>query len=351
MTKPTNRAGAVRAWNGAVTSPDLIAHLDARFGDTVWSASQLETYGRCPFTFFLRHVLGVRTLDEPDEDMDGATRGSLLHVCLERLHRQLAANLGDAAFTSASETRAARLIPDIVRRALDEFEATGRGGVRALRGWRERELTSTVVAYLRWEISENEKELRRATPRRRPLHTEVTFGMNGAPPVSLHSGGRVLKLRGTIDRVDELTDAEVRGWRYVVDHKTSDASLTPLDLYEEGALLQLPLYVRALERLEGDGARVWGGAYQIVKGECKRSAALHPRSLAKGKVREGGTDTEQRAASRLHDAVAVALHHVDGVRSGEFPARIPKCAKGCPTFCEVKDVCREDRPVRGGPRR
>jgi RecB family exonuclease len=348
---PSERAAAVRAWNGGVTSPDLRAALDARFADRVWSASQLETYGRCPFTFFVQTVLGVRGLEEPDEDMDGAKRGQLLHVCLDRLHSRLAADHGAEAFTSTVLPHAARLIPDLVRRALDEFEKTGRGGVRELRAYRERELAWLLEQYLAWEIAENEKPTRRATPRRRPLRTEVVFGMQGVPPVTLEHGGRTLRLRGRIDRVDALTDPEVAGWRYVVDHKTSDASLTPLGLYDEGAVLQLPLYLHALARLDADAPGVWGGAYQVVKDGGKRAAPLHPRSLTKGKVREGGTTTEQTAASRVHDAVDLALMHVDGVRRGEFPARIPTCSTSCPTFCDARDVCREDRASRGGPRR
>ncbi|MFL5576384.1 MAG: PD-(D/E)XK nuclease family protein [Gemmatimonadaceae bacterium] len=350
LAPPGAQGGALPAWNGAVTSPDLLAALAARFGDAVWSASQLEAYGRCPFTFFARHVLGLRSLEEPEEDMDGATRGELLHVCLERLHGGLAADLGDEALTLAALKRAPRLIEAIVPRVLDEFEKTGRGGVAALRAYRERELAGLLGAYLKWEVDENEKAQRRATPRRRPLRFELVFGMDGKPPVSLQSGGRVLKLRGKIDRVDEVTDDGARGWRYVVDHKTSDASLTPLALYEEGALLQLPLYMRALERLGEQGAGVWGGAYQIVKDESKRAAALHPRTLDKGKIREGKTKGEQDSASRLHDSVALALRHVDAAQRGEFPARLPSCVKSCPPFCDMKDVCREDRLARGGPR-
>jgi ATP-dependent helicase/nuclease subunit B len=351
LAPPGNRTDVTRPWNGAITSPDLVAALAARYADTVWSASQLETYGRCPFTFFASYVLDVRGLEEPDEDMDGRTRGELLHVCLERVHSRLAADLGDDALTTAGLSRAAKVIPDVVRRTLSEFEATGHGGVRALRAVRERELVTLLDTYLRWEVAENEKPQRRATPRRRPLQTQVVFGMRGQPPVSLERGGRVLKLRGTIDRVDALTEPEVLGWRYVVDHKTSDAALKPLDLYDEGAVLQLPLYIHALERLDRDATGVWGGAYQIVKDDCKRAAALHPRTLDRGRIREGSNKTEQTAASRLHDAVDLALGHVDGVRGGAFPARIPTCVTSCPPFCGMTDVCREDRAARGGPKR
>ena len=351
LAAPAGRSDALRPFNGHVTSPDLLAALGGRFAEHVWSASQLEAYGRCPFTFFGRHVLDLRAAEEPDEDMDGATRGRLVHVCLERLHGQLAADLGDAALTGAALRRATHLIPTIVRRALDEFEATGRGGVPALRGWRERALEALLGAYLRWEIGENAWEKRRATPRRRPRLFELVFGMDGKPPVSLQRGGRVLRLRGKIDRVDEVTDEAARGWRYVVDHKTGDGSLTPLDLYEEGALLQIPLYMLALERMKEQGSGVWGGAYQIVKGDCKRAAAIHPRTLDRGRIREGSNVTEQTAAARVHDSLTLALGHVDAVQRGEFPARIPSCTRSCPTFCDLKDVCREDRTAKGGPKR
>jgi RecB family exonuclease len=351
LAPPASRSEALRPFNGHVTSPDLLDVLRERFGDHLWSASQLEAYGRCPFTFFARYVLDLREMEEPDEEMDGATRGQLVHVCLERLHSTLAADLGDAALTTPALKRAAKLIPPIVSRALDEFEATGRGGVPALRGYRERELEALLNVYLRWEIAENEKTLRRATPRRRPRLFELVFGMNGTPPVSLQRGGRVLQLRGKIDRVDEVIDEAARGWRYVVDHKTGGGSLSPLELYDEGAILQMPLYMLALERMKEQGSGVWGGAYQIVKGDCKRAAPLHPRTLDKGRIREGSTTTEQTAASRLHDSLALAFAHVDAVQRGEFPACIPECTKACPTFCDMKDVCREDRMEKGGPKR
>jgi len=343
LDAPAFRRDRARPWNGLVTSPDLLGALEARFGDTVWSASQLETYGRCPFTFFVRYVLDVRALDEPDEEMDGATRGALLHRCLQELHDDLAATLGDDALTAQGRRRAEHHIPRIVERALAEQEKLGRPGIPELRAYRAAELAETLRRYVAWEVAENEKAQRRATPRRRPVRTELVFGMDGVPPVTLQRGGRTLRLRGKIDRVDELLDAPVRGRRYVVDHKSGAGSLSPLGLYDEGALLQLPLYLHALERMPDGGAGVWGGAYQVVGDECKRAAALHPMTLTSaGKVREGSTSTEQESAARLHGALDNALAHVDAIAGGRFPAVIPNCAKSCPSYCDTRDLCRED---------
>ena len=53
--------------------------------------------------------------------MGGATRGELVHVCLERLHRDLADKYGDEALSSGSLKRAAKMIPT----AEEEVKALG----------------------------------------------------------------------------------------------------------------------------------------------------------------------------------------------------------------------------------
>lgn len=353
----TFRSTAVRKWNGAVTSPDLRDRLAARFGDAVWSASQLEAYGRCPFTFLVRHVLGVRPLDDADgedEGMDGLRRGRLLHRALQLVHESLLATLGDDALTSAARKLAPRAIANAVERALAEMERSGEGEIPELRAYRAHDVGATVTRYLEWEIEQNEKGKHPAPPRRRPHACEVSFGMGGTPPVVLQRDGRVLKLRGRIDRVDVMLEGGAQGALYAVDHKTSKASCEP-KLYEEGALLQLPLYLHAIARGAAGPVRaelpVWGGTYQVAGTKCARTATLHPRSLAKGQVREGGTKTEQDAAACVHGALDLALHHVDGIVAGEFPALLPRAMKGtCPPFCDARDVCREDRAGFGGRR-
>ena len=348
----SDRASAAHAFNGGLGADEMRALLAASLcDDRVWSASELEAYGRCPWSFFARHVLGLRRFEEPEEDgdVDGATRGAMLHRCLEMLHLELANAFGEKALTSEARRHAERSIPAIVRRVLDEFALRGRTGHPRLLAFRERELGAAVAGYLDWEIAENERTQRQATPRRRPVACEVTFGMNGSPPVTLQRGGSALKLRGKIDRVDELLDPAVAGWRYIVDHKTSDGSLKPVSLYDHGGILQLPLYILALEAMQkrAGGASVWGGAYQVADGEGgSRTAALHPYSLSKGKIREGETKTEQDSASRIHDALDLALSHVRGAREGRFPAMLPSCLKECPKYCEVRDICREDRVKR-----
>ena len=48
-------------------------------------ATALETWARCPFGYFVRHVLGVRGLDTPEEELSlrPADRGILVHAVLD----------------------------------------------------------------------------------------------------------------------------------------------------------------------------------------------------------------------------------------------------------------------------
>lgn len=342
---PAARHEGASPWNGRITDPELVAHLRERFGDAVWSASRLEAYGNCPWTFFAHHVLGLKAVRETDDDLDALARGSLLHLCLERLHRQLLTEFGDGALDPAHADRASDILAELVPAALDELAVEGWTGAPELRAAREQELCQTLGRYIRWEMEENAKETRAQVPRRVPLHFELVFGMGDVPPVVLRRGGRELRLRGRIDRVDELAHPDASGWRYLVDHKSGGGALTPVGKYEEGAILQLPLYLRALEQMESDDPErsgVWGGAYQIIR-ECGRTAALHPRSLTqKGIVDTGKRNEESR--DRIDAALDHALDHVDAILNGAFPAAIPACSRstGCPPYCDFIEICRQD---------
>lgn len=337
-----DRRGAVHPWNGRVEDDTLRAELEGRFGDAVWSVSRLEKYGNCPWSFFAGHVLGLAGTPGPEDDIDAATRGSLLHLCLERLHRQLAAEFGDEALSSAALPRAEALLPELVRDAADEMARQGWLGSDALRATREQEILGTLLRYVRWEAAQNEKEHHTRPLRRAPREFEFVFGMEGHPPVELERGGRTLKLRGKIDRIDEITDERARGWLYVADHKSSGSSVNPAAKYEEGAILQLPLYLHVVQQHRRDAPGVWGGAYQTV-GKPGRAAALHLFSYTKARGLSNAGNDQQIAASRFDAALDHALDHVERIREGIFPARVAGCCKSCPSYCDFKDICREDK--------
>jgi ATP-dependent helicase/nuclease subunit B len=339
------RPARVHAHNGQIRDPALLGVLSERFGDTVWSASRLESFGLCPWQFFARQVLRLESLEEPEDDVDAMTRGSLLHDCLEIIHQRLADAHDETALELDWLPEVESMLDGVLDEVVGRHAARGWLGTDELRLPRVRELRRTLLRYVRWEMEQNHSTHHNTPPRRKPLVCEQVFGMEGRPPVALTAGGRTLMLRGRIDRVDEIVGGPARGWRYVVDHKSGTGSLSR-GRYDVGALLQLPLYLKVLEA--DGGAPVWGGAYHGMN-DLSRAAPLHPYN--RDGVR-GATKTAQAAAERIERALPHALAHIDEILAGRFPAALPAAivdeetgresdpVKACPQYCDFRDVCR-----------
>ncbi|MET4049492.1 hypothetical protein ABIB34_002511 [Rhodococcus sp. UYP5] len=65
-----------------------VSHIEnaVKFFDAPVSTSRFEEWVASPYRFFVKTVLGVDTLDDPDDaaQLDPLTRGNLIHLSLER---------------------------------------------------------------------------------------------------------------------------------------------------------------------------------------------------------------------------------------------------------------------------
>ncbi len=174
---------------GLLLRPHLAPHrpLDSL------SVSSIGDYLRCPTRFFLRHVLGMRTVDDLAREPDPAAFGTLLHSVLRDLMRggpvsppewdaQAEALLADRidALYGTQRTLSHRVLQ---RGALQRLQAAGRLQERL---WQEG-----------WT----------------PLHLEI--------PLTRSCDG--LPIHGTLDRIDRHPDL---GYR-ILDYKTSDTATDP----------------------------------------------------------------------------------------------------------------------------
>ncbi len=235
--------------------PEAGPDLDpAKPDGPVLSASALELMGACPMAYFFRYVLGIRPPEEVRVDprvwLDPTERGQLLHTVfrrfMDRLHEQ-------------------GLLPDFRRDekwlmvVLDE----------ELAWWREAKPVPSRAAYerevldlrqaARIFLQEEEEHCRQS----RPFCFEASVGMppegEGTPldtlePVGLDLGdGRTIRVRGRIDRVDEIPGS--RGSQYALwDYKTGSswkfrgekAGRGEAPFYQ-GRLVQNVLYLRLAE--------------------------------------------------------------------------------------------------------
>lgn len=194
------------------------------------SVTSFRDYIACPYRYYLRHVLRLRTADDHADELDGAAFGSLAHDVLRRF--------GESRERDSTDVEQIRhALHDALNRSVDE--SFGREPMAVVHVQAE-QLRLRLDAFA-------ERQADWAAAGWRIEHTEV--------PTSQHQyaellvDGEPMQLTGRIDRIDINTET---GERIVFDYKTSDTSKRPEDAHQrrgDWVDLQLPLYrhlVRAL---------------------------------------------------------------------------------------------------------
>ncbi len=270
-------------------------------GDQVTSASRLEAWAGCPHRYFMRYVLRVEAIDDEDDEhrISPLERGSLVHRILERW---LTEAIDHGAVPSPPEAWPDRLrarLTAIGEEECDRLATRGLVGRKLYWEYDRRQILADLDRFVDFD------DARRAQYRSRPAAAELGFGMPDSPggPAAIEIGhGRSLKIRGSIDRVDETDD----GGLLVIDYKTGSArSYEKLSLEDPtlgGSRLQLVLYDLAARRLRGAADTADShGAYWFVS--------------SKGRFIEIGYPTNA-ARQQVLEAVGAV---VDGIGAGLFP--------------------------------
>jgi hypothetical protein len=290
--------------------PELSAILLARYGATFgWSASKLESYGTCPFYFYIGYALELESRTPPEEGYDARILGSMLHQILEFTYRRAADP------TDLDECLS--LMPEIAREVFRSAPADY--GFRPTPLWHmqqeemERNLRETINALA--EVSAG------YTPR----HFESRFG-KGNPPLILRTKSGDIRLRGYIDRVDESADGKLR----IVDYKAGSTPISARHL-EEGERLQLPIYAMAARDALGMG--------EIADGFYWHIGAAKASSLKLARYKGGVADAFDSAVNHV-------TNHVRNIHNGSFQPQPPK--DGCPFYCPAVGFCWRYRSTRWG---
>jgi len=341
------RAGVPSPYNGRIEDPALRAWLQVEFGDMrVWSPTQLESYAKCPWAYFSGRLLRIEKREEPEEELDPATRGVVLHDALARFFTRAVERLGGPVLLRPPDVAWAR---PLSLAALDEAIAAAGAetwlGHPALRDAKRDELRRLLDGYIAFEVEHNDKMFSNRTKNAFLLRTGAAAHELAFEDAVLERGGVRLRYRGAIDRVEVSVDDRVADNRFVaaVDYKSSLAGVPgggDEEAWDDGVVLQVPLYAHALAALRA-GARVALVQYRTLR----PPAVAHSLELYKvdRKTRVLHEDAVGRA--RLEGALDAAVGHVRAARDGVFPAA-PKPSCGCPPFCHAWDICR----VPGGPR-
>lgn len=248
------------------------------------SASALEELARCPYGYFLKHILGIAPPEEltyqPHQWLDPASRGTLMHRIFEEFYRKLLERNEKPSYErhgglleSIAHTRLEQQIEEIPppHRVVYEQEC--------------KEILESCRLFLRTE----EENSYYSTP----IYLELTFGIGEGtkpdipgtvPPVQvILPSGRYFYLRGKIDRVDWLRQPGSQGY-VVIDYKTGGTYLyRPGVRFRGGRQLQHVLYGLALEEIlsskgRGSPSEILQCGYQFptLKGEGQRVLRSYP---------------------------------------------------------------------------
>jgi len=222
------------SYDGIVDIGPLRAEVDPVAGaGAVMSATRLELLAKCPFGYFLRHVLKVQPPEEVAFDrarwLDPLQRGSLVHEILCEFMTEIAKKGDDvdAARHGSLMSRIAGEHIAAMRRAIPEPS-------KSIFESERRDVLETLQIFMSAEEKREQKG--------RPLEFEKEIDKE---EIGL-GGGRAFRLRGFIDRVDSLGKDTYR----IIDYKTG--SPTPYEdvvHFGRGRTLQPALYAVALEQI------------------------------------------------------------------------------------------------------
>lgn len=298
---------------GVIADGYLAGEVKRQLGIThLWSASQINDYGICPFRFFARNVLRLYPSDEPVTGFVASRLGTAYHRILERVYENFQSRQFPMTADAFAEIRAEvkRISEEVLESMLEK------GEIRKGMLWEfekadiQNRVAELVFKELEWAGGQSAGR----------SSFEVSFGTHDEPPLVINCEDGEVRICGVIDRIDEGADGCV-----VIDYKTGRTPIKHSDAIE-GRNLQLPIYMMAASRVVKKASSVRAGYY------------LHINSRKKGSEFPG----KDEAAHSVEGIIAHAENHirqyVGSARRGEFPVR-PNGGK-CPPYCEFDGLCR-----------
>lgn len=313
-------------FSGVLSQPALLEEIARLLGeDRIWSATQLNEIGECPFRFFAKRVLALSQAVEPEPGADPLQLGALNHRILEETYRKVRSRLLEIHRDNQADA------VDILVAAAEEIlpSAPERLNFNAPSTWTEesRFLLKRLKALVKLDFSPESPlnlGLNRSMYRQEEFIDEVK--------IALGDGEKPLRATALIDRIDN-----VNGRLFVVDYKSGSTAISKRDI-ELGRDLQIVVYMLALmSRFEEFGADedVAGGMF------------WHLRNLKTSGVISTEDEDDQ---GLIKGAKTLIAQNLQMARAGQFPVHANKRENGkCARYCEYSRLCRMQVTGRNKP--
>ena len=332
------------AYEGVLTAGTLLAESQEQLASRrqrTYSVTELETYAKCPFQYFVNNVLRFRVEeDETEDELSSLERGSLLHKILfifyyNRREREdpPIGRCNDADFEEAIQQ-----LDEILENASEERRGQRKEtpiGENNL-FW-ETDIGKLRVALRKWLEAERVYDLSVV-----PRYFEVGFGPEGEPrnpesrrdpelscttPISIGN----VHMTGKVDRIDIGNGAF-----NVIDYKTGSSTIRMPEILS-GRSLQLPIYLQIAKKLLDDhgitGLESASGLYHKIRlDQCTVELGIGTEFLNGDAFKNyNGTDwrsVSSRSGQLLEDEIfddrlvrisGYVQQYVDSISKGNFP--------------------------------
>ncbi len=287
------------------------------------SASRTEVYHKCPFQYFCKY--GLNAKPRKIAELDPMQKGTAIHFILENL---IAAYGSDGLCTMTKPERD-RCVSDMLEEYFKENLTAGAElGERFDYLYRQLGfVVAEVVDRLVSEFSVSEFE---------PVAFELSIDNDGEVPayeIPLSDGG-VLKLKGSVDRVDVMEEGENTFLR-VVDYKSGGKKFDLNEVYY-GLNMQMLIYLFA----------IWRSGFRDYKNIKPAGVLYMPVNAPYAKIdRDEGEEAiaaqKQKSAKMngmvLDDSRVIAA--MDSRMAGDIvPAAINKDGENSGTLISLKQM-------------
>ncbi len=197
--------------------------------DIFMSATKLDTFNRCKFSYFCKY--GLRTKKIQPADFDVLQRGTIVHYVLERFITDYKEDI-----INIENEELDRLTDTYINEYLDLIS-----GYMSVKNSRHEFIISKISRSLKEVVKHLAKEFSQTDFK--PVDCELKIGKDGIPLEFNYENGKVF-INGSIDRVDKYN-----GYVRVIDYKTGSKKFKlPDTLF--GLNLQMLLYLYAVTKSE-----------------------------------------------------------------------------------------------------
>ena len=217
----------------------------------VVSSSRLELIAFCPYLYFLKYILKIKTLKEMIEDpgvwLDPSEKGILFHQIFEKFYKKLKEILPAGTFISPSYKSHWHILEEITLSQLKQKRKKLAPPNNLVYKHESKEILDSCRFFLHCEEEKYKGEI--------PTYLELAFGTRDnqneglgkikAVELSL-PGSKSISFQGKIDRVDKLNEDTYR----IIDYKTG----TPYEFsrskyFQNGKQIQHALYALSLKKI------------------------------------------------------------------------------------------------------